>query len=88
MPTKSRTQKGGFNAHTSTPKPTKGGGKRKSKKAKKAKHPMKADEAYCVKCEKPMKRVTEKKDTMKNGRNFLRATDEHGHKMVRIVSKA
>ena len=72
-----------------TPAPssvTKGGARsKKTKKAKKSKKPMPKDSAYCLRCQKVTKMLSQKERTTKNGRKQVVGKGECSHEVFRFI---
>ena len=78
-----RPQKGG----SSCAKPNQNGGSKskKTKKAKKSKKPMPKDSAYCLRCQKVTKMLSQKERTTKNGRKQVVGKGDCGHEVFRFI---
>ena len=77
-------QNGGSKSKKSSKNDTKSSKKeKKSKKSKKT--PMPKDSAWCLRCQKATKMLTQKERTTKNGRKQLVAKGACGHEVYRFV---
>ena len=68
-------------------KPNQNGGakSKKTKKAKKSKKPMPKDCAYCLRCQKVTKMLSQKERTTKNGRKQVVGKGDCGHEVFRFI---